>query len=121
MKYIGQELTKEESTKKHSEHINKNEIVFATSDGNAFVGDRAKSFAHSNAASYRPALLVFDLKEENAESGVQTPEERFKELNKLTAPLLKELATELNVEFESDANKATVANAIIAHEANAAE
>ena len=121
MKYIGKELTKEESAKKHSEHIKNNEIVFATSDGNAFVGDRAKSFAHSHAASYRPALLVFNLKEVDEAAREQTKDERFKELNRLTAPKLKELATEMNVEFESDANKTTVANLIIAKEAEAAE
>ena len=76
---------------------------------------------HSHAASYRPALQVTDLKEIGEVDETPTADERFKELNKLKADELKAFATELGVEFESDANKATVANAIIAKEAEVSE
>jgi len=113
MKYEGKEVNKKESIKTHSDHIKSNDFVFATSDGNCFVGDRAKSTAYSHAANYRPALLVFNLKGEKESNDESGDEITFEKLMKLTAPKLKEKATELNVEFESDANKATIAEAII--------
>ena len=122
MKYTGKEISKKESVKKHAEHIKKNDVVFATSDGNAFIGSRAKSVAHSHAANYRPALDVFDLKNESAESGSDTTEEvTLTSLMKLTAPNLKLEADKLEVVYESDANKETVANAILEKLAEPAE
>jgi hypothetical protein len=134
MEYIGKQISKKESVAKHAEHIKENEICFATSDGNCFAGAKAKNTAHSHSALYKPALLVFDLHskdESDDRNSEEKPAHRGREsqetesnnggdveltlesLMKLTVSVLKAKATELEVEFESDANKRTIANAII--------
>jgi len=61
MKYEGKEINKTESIKKHKEHIQKNDVIFSTSDGNCFVGLNAEIKAQNHSTSYRPSLMVFDL------------------------------------------------------------
>ncbi len=131
MKYLGKQITKKESVKKHTEHIKSNEICFATSDGNCFIGDRAPNTAHSHASLFNPSLLVFDLHSkddvsdrnsganparrgrDSQETAEETVELTLKELMKLKAVDLQAKATEMGVEFETDANKRTIANAIL--------
>jgi hypothetical protein len=72
MKYTGKEINKKESLKKHSSHLKNGGVVFATSDGNAFVGANAKGMAYSHAANYRPSLTVYPLNEEIVEETVET-------------------------------------------------
>ncbi len=79
MKYTGKEVSKKESAKKHAAHIKSGESVFATSDGNAFVGSNARGKAHSHAANYRPALKVYDMIEEAVETVVEEKSETITE------------------------------------------
>lgn len=75
MKYTGKEVSKKESAKKHSNHVKSGETVFATSDGNAFVGANARGQAYSHAANYRPALKVYEMIEEAVEKVVEEKSE----------------------------------------------
>jgi hypothetical protein len=77
MKYEGKEITEAQSKKKHAEHIKAKDAVFATSDGNCFVGVHAKAKAHSHAVSYKPSLTVFDLTEVETEI-VEKPKKKAK-------------------------------------------
>ena len=124
MKYIGTEISKADSVKKHAEHIENNDIVYATSDGNAFVGDRAKPTAYSHAANYRPALHVFPLKGiDPAEAAAAAAAEGATEekstaitmesLMKLTKPKLVVEALAINAPHESDNNKDSIAQSIL--------
>ena len=75
MKYTGKEINKKESLKKHSSNLKNGGVVFATSDGNAFVGANAKGMAYSHAANYRPSLTVYPLNEEIVETEEEIIEE----------------------------------------------
>ena len=89
MKYTGKEVNKKESAKKHSIHIKTGEPVFATSDGNAFVGANARGKAHSHAANYRPALDVYEMIEEIAEKAVEVKTETVIETKPKSKPKAK--------------------------------
>ena len=79
MKYTGKEINKKESLKKHSSHLKNGGVVFATSDGNAFVGSNARGQAYSHAANYRPALKVYEMIEEAVETAVEEKSETVAE------------------------------------------
>ena len=119
MKYTGKETTKKELLKKHANHVKDNDNCFATSDGNCFVGLKAKSLAYSHAALYRPNLNVFNLNEKGTKNDVEIEAETTEgemtidSLMKLSSKDLKEKADELGVDYESDSNKRTIANSIL--------
>ena len=73
MKYKGKEVSRQESQKRHIDYIKKNDLVFGTSDGNAFIGANCKTAAHSHAANYRPALEVYQLILETVEEFENAP------------------------------------------------
>jgi len=89
MKYTGKEVSKKESEKKHSIHVKSGEPVFATSDGNAFVGSNARGKAQSHAANYRPALKVYEMIEETVEKSVEVKTETVIETKPKSKPKAK--------------------------------
>lgn len=122
MKYTGEEISKKDSLKKHADLIKENDVVFATSDGNAFIGERAKTNAYAHCANYRPCLHVFDLKNDAPDtsndaggSGDGGEEEvTVKSLmKKYNAVDLQAEADKIGATYETDANKATVAQSIL--------
>ena len=132
MKYTGEQISKKASLKKHAGHVKDNDNCYATSDGNCFIGDRAKGLAYSHAALYRPALNVFDLKAkgiakdetieeavevetiESIEEVVETVEEvTIESLMQMSANELKKEAAGMGIEYENDSNKRTIAKLIL--------
>lgn len=128
MEYTGEQVSKKASLKKHASHIKQNTECFATSDGNCFIGDRARNLAYSHAALYRPALNVFDLKEKGTEIDeiiedvaeeviVEAIEEfatvTIESLMSMSAKELRIEADKMGLEYENDFNKRTIAKLIL--------